>query len=54
MPLVLSRTAGQAIILDVDGRKIRVEVARVSGREVRLSVTAPKDVAIWREEAVDR
>jgi hypothetical protein len=34
----------------VDGREIRVEVARVEGGSVRLAVTAPDDVAIWREE----
>lgn len=54
MALALTRTEGQAILLAVDGREIRVEVARVDGGNVRLAITAPDDVAIWREEAVGR
>ena len=54
MALALTRTEGQAIILAVDGREIRVEVARLRAQDVRLAITAPDDVAIWREEAVDR
>jgi carbon storage regulator CsrA len=52
MALALTRTEGQAIILAVDSREIRVEIARIRGNEVRLAVTAPDDVAIWREEAI--
>ena len=54
MPLALTRTEGQAILLAVDGREIRIEVARIDRGEVRLAVTAPDDVAIWREEVVER
>jgi sRNA-binding carbon storage regulator CsrA len=42
------------MVLAVDGREIRVEVARVDGGQVRLAFTPPDDVAIRREEAVDR
>jgi carbon storage regulator CsrA len=52
--LALTRTEGQAIILAVDGREIRVEVAKVDGAQVRLAITAPDDVFIWRDEAIDR
>jgi hypothetical protein len=31
MALALTRTEGQAILMAVDGREIRVEVARVDG-----------------------
>ena len=31
----------QAIVLAVDGREIRVEVARLSSKDVRLAITAP-------------
>ena len=53
MALVLTRTESQAVVLAVDGRRIRIEVARVAGGEVRLAFDAPEDVAIWREEMVD-
>ena len=54
MPLALTRAPGQAIILAVDGREIRVEIANVTGGQVRVAITAPDDVAIWREEVLDR
>jgi carbon storage regulator CsrA len=52
MALVLTRSESQAVVLAIDGRRIRIEVARVNGGEVRLAFEAPDDVAIWREEAV--
>jgi sRNA-binding carbon storage regulator CsrA len=54
IPLALTRTEGQALILAVDGREIRVEVSRIGANDVRLAITAPDDVAIWREEVLDR
>ena len=54
MALALTRTEGQALILAIDGREIRVEVARIRGKGVRLAITAPDDVAIWREELRER
>ena len=49
--LVLSRAVGEEIILVLpDGREIRVCVTAASGR-VRLGVTAPTDVRIWRPDA---
>ena len=54
MALAVTRTQGQAIIMTVDGREIRVEVARIERGEVRLAITAPDDIAIWREELTDR
>jgi carbon storage regulator CsrA len=53
MALVLTRTESQAVVLAVDGRRIRIEVARVAGGEVRLAFDAPDDVVIWREETID-
>ena len=52
MALVLTRTESQAVVLAVDGRRLRVEVARIAGGEVRLAFDAPTDVAIWREETL--
>ena len=54
MALALTRTEGEAILLSVDGREIRVGVAHVDGAQVRLAITAPDDVALWREETVGR
>jgi sRNA-binding carbon storage regulator CsrA len=54
MPLALTHTEGQALLIVCDRREIRVEVARVRGYEIRLAVTAPDDVGIWQEEAVGR
>lgn len=51
MALVLTRSEGEAILLEVDGREIRVEVGRVGGTSVRLAITAPDDVTIRRAEA---
>lgn len=49
--LVLSRNVGETIIIDDD---IKVTVLGVRGNQVRLSVEAPDDVGIWREEIYER
>lgn len=54
MALTLTRTEGQSIILAVDRREICVEIADINGSQVRFAITAPDDVAIWREEVLDR
>ncbi len=51
---MLTRTEGQVIVLSVDGREIRVEVARISGKSVRIAITAPDEVEIRREEIIGR
>jgi carbon storage regulator len=45
--LVLSRKVGEAIVI---AGKVRVVVAEVCGLAVRLSVQAPRDIAVDREE----
>jgi hypothetical protein len=45
-PLALTRAPGQDIILAVNGREIRLEIASVDGSQVRVAITAPDDVAI--------
>lgn len=56
MPLSLSRTAGESIVLETrDGQRIavtvtRIDVARNGARTVRLDVEAPRDVKIARGE----
>jgi carbon storage regulator len=49
--LVLSRTAGKAIIIDHD---VVVTVLSVQGNTVRFGITAPAEIAIHREEVYQR
>jgi carbon storage regulator len=46
--LVLSRKVGERIVLP--GCDLTITVVRVRGKQVRLGVSAPDDVAIHREE----
>lgn len=45
--LVLARKKGQAIII---GRDIKIVVSEVNGETVRLGITAPLEMDIFREE----
>jgi len=45
--LILSRKVQEAIVI---GDDIRVTVLEIGGRNVRLGVEAPEDVAVDREE----
>jgi len=45
--LVLSRKPGDAIVI---GGGVRIRVLRVEGKQVRLGIEAPDDVAIVRAE----
>lgn len=49
--LILTRKTGEMIKI---GNDIAVTVLAVNGGQVRLGVTAPKDVAVHREEVWDR
>jgi carbon storage regulator len=49
--LVISRRQGEAIV--IDGR-IRVSVATISRRQVRLAIEAPRQVQVDREEIRER
>lgn len=50
--LVLSRKVGESIVLPACGAI--VTVVRVTGKKVRLGVTAPAEVTVHREETWDR
>jgi carbon storage regulator len=49
--LVLTRKPGQSIII---GDGIEVEVLSVAGEKVRLGITAPREVEIFRHEVYER
>lgn len=49
--LTLSRRIGESIILYLDnGKTIEVRLDRTDGSQARISIGAPKDVKILREE----
>ena len=47
MPLVLTRKIGETVMI---GDDVSVTVERISGPNIRLSITAPKDIQIHRLE----
>ena len=47
MALALTRRPGESILLDVD---IEIKVVSVKGRQVRISIDAPKSINIVRKE----
>jgi carbon storage regulator len=49
--LVLTRKPGQSIMI---GDGVEVQVLSVTGEKVRLGITAPRDVDIFRNEVYDR
>jgi carbon storage regulator len=49
--LVLSRRKGEEIII---GDNIHVTVLSVQGDRVRLGITAPRSISVFRQEVLDR
>ena len=49
--LVLTRKPGQSIII---GDGVEVEVLSVAGEKIRLGITAPREVGIFRNEVFER
>jgi carbon storage regulator len=49
--LILTRRIGETIKIGAD---ITVVVLSVKGRQVRIGIDAPKDVAVHREELIER
>ena len=49
--LVLTRKPGQSIMI---GDGVEVQVLSVAGEKVRLGISAPRDVSIFRHEVYDR
>ena len=48
--LVLTRKPSQSILI---GDAIEVQVLSVSGEKIRLGITAPRDVSIFRNEVLE-
>jgi carbon storage regulator len=49
--LVLTRKPGQSIII---GDDIEIQVLSVAGEKVRIGISAPRDVSIFRHEVFER
>jgi len=49
--LILTRKLGEGIVI---GDRIRVTVMNIRGKQVKLAIDAPKEVAVHREEIYRR
>jgi len=49
--LILTRRRGESIVI---GGDIEVTLLQVQGDQVRLGITAPKDVAVHRKEVLEQ
>lgn len=49
--LILTRKVGEALMV---GQEITITVMSIKGNQVRIGISAPKDVEVHREEIYDR
>lgn len=49
--LILTRRIGETLMI---GDKVTVTVLGVKGNQIRIGITAPKDVAVHRQEIYER
>jgi carbon storage regulator len=49
--LILTRRAGESIQV---GESVTVTVLGIKGNQVRVGITAPRDIAVHREEIFER
>lgn len=50
--LILTRRVGETLM--IGGERIKVTVMGINGSQVRIGVTAPRDVTVDREEIHER
>jgi carbon storage regulator len=51
MMLILTRRVGESLIISND---MKVTVLGIKGNQIRIGVSAPRDVAVHREEIYNR
>ncbi|MCD6449323.1 MAG: carbon storage regulator CsrA [Thermotogaceae bacterium] len=49
--LVLSRKTGESILI---GNNIEIKILKIDGGEVKIGVTAPKNMKIYRKELYEK
>lgn len=49
--LVLSRKPGESVTV---GDEVRITVLSISGKQVRIGIEAPNDIAVHREEIYNK
>jgi carbon storage regulator len=49
--LILSRRVGETLII---GDDVRTTILEIRGNQVRIGITAPKEIPVHREEVYDR
>lgn len=52
--LVLTRKAGETMVIDRDDLNIKVVILNVNAGQVRIGVEAPKHISVHRKEVQDR
>ncbi len=53
--LILTRRPGESLILELPtGERIKVTVLEVKGNQIRIGTNAPDDIAIVREELLEK
>ncbi len=49
--LVLSRKVGESILI---GNNIEIKILRIDGGEVKIGISAPKSLKVYRKELYDK
>lgn len=49
--LVLNRKSGESVTI---GDEVRITILSISGKQVRIGIEAPNDVAVHREEIYNK
>lgn len=47
--LVLSRKENESILI---GSSIEIKIAGIHGNQIRIGITAPRRISVWRKELV--